>query len=784
MNDNQLIRLRVTIRGSVQGVGFRPFIFRLATGLGLKGWVKNSLQGVFIEAEGFHGILESFLLRIEPEKPPRAFIQSLESLFLDPRGYQSFEILPSDKAGAKTTLILPDIATCADCLKEVMDPGNRRYRYPFTNCTNCGPRFSIIESLPYDRLNTTMKEFALCSRCQAEYNDPLDRRFHAQPNACPECGPQLELWDRKGTVLASGDNALRKTAEVIRQGAVIAVKGLGGFHLMVDASNPAAVLTLRRRKHRETKALALMFPSLDSVKTLCAVTALEERLLVSPESPIVLLLKRIGVEGQITGIAPRNPYLGALLPYTALHHLLLKELGFPVVATSGNLAEETLCTEEKEAIARLSDIADFFLVHNRPIARHMDDSIARVIMGREMLLRRARGYAPLPIHAQNFLPPLLAVGGHMKNTIAISAGNQVFLSQHIGNLETTQAFHVFTQTIESFTRLYDQPCIEDLSTGTADEMKKPLIMCDAHPDYASTRFAGEQRNPVQHHYAHILSCMAENDLICSLRERQLPVLGVAWDGMGYGDDATLWGGEFLRIDANGFRRVAHLRGFRLPGGEKAIKEPRRSALGLLYEVFADDLFSIKELAPLLAFSQNELEILQTALKRNINSPLTSSAGRLFDAVASIAGLCQQSEFEGQAAMELEFSLMGFTTALAYSFELVDREGIVVVDWAPMLREMLVDQQSSAGEISAKFHNTLTAMIVAVAERIGEEKVVLSGGCFQNKYLTEQAVNTLAKTQTGRSSGQYFRPYWHQRVPPNDGGIALGQAVASSFLKYS
>lgn len=761
-NRDRISRVRVSIQGAVQGVGFRPFIYRLAADLRLNGWIKNSSQGVLIEAEGTDRLLECFLLRVEAEKPPRSFIQSLESSFLDPAGYKRFEILPSNGEGKKTALIMSDIATCPDCLKEIADPANRRYRYPFTNCTNCGPRFSIIESLPYDRPNTTMKWFTMCASCRSEYENPLDRRFHAQPNACPECGPLLELWDHSGVKLASGDQALRETAKRIRHGAIVAVKGLGGFHLMADARNNDAILTLRQRKHREEKPLALMFPTLDSIKTACTVSPLEERLLVSPEAPIVLL-RRISAEDFISSaIAPRNPYLGVLLPYTPLHYLLMMEVGFPVVATSGNLADETLCTDEMEAITRLGGVADVFLVHTRPIARHMDDSIARIVSGREMILRRARGYAPLPIHMQKPLPPLIAVGGHLKNTIAISAGDRVFLSQHIGNLETTQTLNAFNQTIEGFSRLYGLP-----------ENTNRLTMCDAHPDYASTRFADKlgEGTRVQHHYAHILSCMAENDLIgCP------SVLGVAWDGMGYGDDATLWGGEFLRIGDNGFRRVAHLRTFRLPGGEKAAKEPRRVALGLLYEVFGDKVFAMKGLATVCAFSPNELEVLRTAIRRNINTPITSSAGRLFDAIASIIGLRQLSGFEGQAAMELEFSSMGFPTELSYDFELVDKNRLVVIDWEPLLRDILADLQSSvtASAISAKFHNTLTAIVIAVAKRIGEERVVLSGGCFQNKYLTERTVQAL--------ESKHLRPYWHQRVPPNDGGLALGQAVAAGFLQ--
>jgi len=752
----QALRLRVTIRGAVQGVGFRPFVFRLAEELGLTGWVNNSAQGVFIEVEGRREQLQSFLLRIPREKPPRAFIQSLESSWLDPVGFAKFEIRESIAAGAKTALILPDIATCPECLREVFDPANRRHRYPFTNCTHCGPRFSIIESLPYDRLNTTMKRFAMCDECRAEYEDPRDRRFHAQPNACPNCGPQLELWDRAGQVLFRRDGALQQAAHAIRRGEIVAVKGLGGFHLLVDARNERAVRRLRELKHRDEKPFALMAPSLIDAQALCEVSELEDRLLTSPESPIVLLRRRGDMGGIAEAIAPRNPCLGVMLPYTPLHHLLLAELGFPVVATSGNLAEEPICTDERDALRRLNDIADLFLVHDRPIARHVDDSIVRVVMDREMVLRRARGFAPLPVHlARQSLPPQLAVGAHLKSSVALAVGGDVFISQHIGDLESEAAFDAFRRVIGDFERLYDA--------------RPESVTCDAHPDYLSTKFARQFGVPVravQHHFAHVVSCMAENDL-------DRPVLGVAWDGTGYGTDGTIWGGEFFRATRHDFERVAHLRQFRLPGGDSAVREPRRSAVGLLYEVFGDALFGLKELAPVQGFTRAELQIVRQMLHKQLNAPVTSSAGRLFDAAAAIAGLRQETRYEGQAAMEWEFAADGYQTDEAYPFRIRDGQSPLVIDWEPMIRAMLDDvaENEPVGWLAAKFHNALAEMIVAVARRIGREQVVLSGGCFQNRYLTERAVRRLEQ--------ENFRAYWHQRVPPNDGGIALGQMVAAS-----
>jgi hydrogenase maturation protein HypF len=755
------LRLRVVIRGAVQGVGFRPFVYRLATELGLSGWVNNSPQGVFIEVEGDRERLDSFLLRIEKEKPPRSFLQSLESSFLDPKGFAGFEIRKSDSVGEKTALVMPDIAVCPDCLTDISDPKNRRYRYPFTNCTNCGPRFSIIESLPYDRANTAMKKFVMCAECAAEYEDPLDRRFHAQPNACPQCGPHLELWGAGGKTLALQDQALLEAADAIRAGAIVAIKGLGGFHLAVDARNEVAVSRLRQRKHREEKPFALMYPSLDAIKADCEVSKIEERLLLSPESPIVLL-KRIKTDPHSAfriphSIAPGNPYLGVMLSYTPLHYLLMTKLSFPIVATSGNLSDEPICIDDREALERLSGVADLFLVHDRPIVRHVDDSIARVMMGREMVLRRARGYAPLPVHLTQAIPAILATGAHLKNTIAVSAGPDVFVSQHIGDLESAQAFEAFERVIRSFDHLY--------------EVELSSIACDAHPDYLSTQYARRSPLPahsVQHHFAHALACMAENEIA-------VPALGVVWDGSGYGLDGTIWGGEFLRVTDDSFARVAHFRTFCLPGGEKAVKEPRRAALALLYEIFGEDAFVMDDLAPVRSFATHELNALRQMLLKRINAPVTSSAGRIFDAVASIAGVRQITRFEGQGAMELEFALDGFHTDETYPALLGegDRQSAIIVDWRPMTLGVINDVRRGvpAGIISAKFHNTMAESIVAVARRVGEERVAMSGGCFQNKYLTERAI--------GRLRDEGFRPYWHQRIPPNDGGIALGQIVAAA-----
>jgi hydrogenase maturation protein HypF len=555
--------VKFTVRGAVQGVGFRPFVYRLATELGLQGWVINSAQGVFIEVEGAPETLSDFARRLREEKPARAIIQSCGSSQLDAVGYTRFEIRESTDKGGKGALILPDIATCHDCLREIFDPDDRRFRYPFTNCTNCGPRFSIIEALPYDRANTAMKKFALCDDCAREYRNPADRRFHAEPIACRRCGPQLQLWDSSGKILAETDAALRRSADEIRAGKIVALKGLGGFQLLVAAGNEEAVKHLRTRKHREEKPFAVMFPSLKGVRDCCDVSELEESLLLSPESPIVLL-RRSAISNQPSAIAPRNPNLGVMLPYTPLHHLLLRELNFPVVATSGNLSDEPICVDETEALERLRAVADFFLVHDRPIVRHVDDSILRVIAGREMLLRRARGYAPLPIILSHSTKSVLAVGAHLKNSVALSLGQNVFVSQHIGDLATKQSHDAFARSVADLPRLYDA--------------KPEIIAHDLHPDFLSTKHAQSLPGPkvgVQHHWAHIASCMAENEI-------EPPLLGVAWDGTGYGADRTIWGGEFFSCRERFLpprRPPSHFSSPRWRGGgERAASNRSRDAL--------------------------------------------------------------------------------------------------------------------------------------------------------------------------------------------------------------
>lgn len=750
-DQGQVQRLRVGIQGTVQGVGFRPFVYRLATELGLDGWVLNSLQGVTIEVEGASADLAAFLRGLQQDKPKISVIHSLQQSLLDPVGFSGFEIRQSDEAsGAAGAFILPDLATCDDCCRDLLDPANRRHGYPFTNCTNCGPRFSIIQGLPYDRCSTTMRDFVMCEACRAEYENPLDRRFHAQPNACHTCGPHLELWDSEGKVQAAHAEALSLAAEAIRDGRIVAVKGLGGFQLLVDARGQDAVVRLRERKHREEKPLALMYPSLEQVLAHCEVSDLEQELLLSTQSPIVLLRRRAETV-LAPAVAPGNPTLGVMLPYTPLHHLLLRELDFPVVATSGNLSDEPICTDEHEAVERLGGIADLLLVHNRPIARHMDDSVVRVVAGRPMVLRRARGYAPSPVVLPTEAPRIMAVGGHLKNATAVAVGKLAFTSQHIGDLETGPALEAFRAVVRDLPALYEQ--------------EPELVACDAHPDYASTQQALEMGLPVvrvQHHVAHVLSCLAENDL-------EPPVLGIAWDGSGYGGDGTIWGGEALLVEAEEITRVAHFRTFHLPGGDSAVKQPRRAALGLLHQLYGSHALEGLDLPTMAAYSPAELRVLSKMLEQGLNAPRTSSVGRLFDAVASLVGIRQTVGFEGQAAMELEFLLAGVDTDEAY--EISVRQGLpAVVDWQPLVEDVIADVRAgeAPGVISARFHNGLAHVVVQLAERTGQERVVLSGGCFQNRYLTEKTIELC------REAG--LRPYWHQNLPPNDGGIALGQIL--------
>lgn len=746
---NAAARRRVRVEGAVQGVGFRPFVYRLAGELGAAGWVENTPQGVTIEVEAPPDKLDTFFSRLQTELPPHAAISWIESLDIVPLAARDFAIRESDNAGLVTTGILPDLATCPECLREINDPANRRYRYPFTNCTHCGPRFSIVEDLPYDRANTTMRAFVMCEACRAEYENPLDRRFHAQPNACPVCGPKLRLLDTSGRKLAVCDDALKAAAQLIAHGLIVAVKGLGGFHLIADARRDETLARLRERKHRYEKPFAVMCPSIEYAQTLCVISNAERDALLSAAAPIVLLRSR---GNEVTpNVAPDNPYLGLMLPYTPLHHLLMGELGFPVVATSGNVSGEPIVTDNAEALEKLSGIADAYLVHDRPIARPVDDSVMMMVEDAPVMLRRSRGYAPAVFKLDTGENTIIATGAHQKNVVAVAHGGRVTLSQHLGDMDTMPVQEVF------------QHALADLQSVFRTE--PTVAACDLHPDYPSTRYAHQTHLPVvpiQHHHAHALACLAEHRL-------NGPALAVVWDGTGYGVDGTIWGGEFLHVDERRCQRVASLRPFRLPGGDRCAREPRRCALGVLYELYGRSFPR-----EVLDFTDRELDILTTALEQGVNAPVTSSMGRLFDAVAALIGLRQRCSFEGQAAMALEFVQDRAETDKWYPFDVTPvtqtNRGIErSLDWGPMMAALLNDPSGNAA-IAARFHNTLAMMIKAIASEVGEQNVILTGGCFQNRALLEKAIQVLRKAG--------FTPFWPQQYPPNDGGIAFGQIVGA------
>ncbi len=733
-------RIRITIQGAVQGVGFRPFVYRLAVDLALTGSVANTAQGVIAEIQGDDGAVSTFTRRVVDEAPPVARITStaIKQLAVEP-GETGFVITFSDDSRQKTVTVLPDLASCPDCVAEIFDPRDRRYGYAFTNCTNCGPRYSIINDIPYDRPNTEMRHFTMCPDCEQEYHQPADRRFHAQPNACPACGPQLAL-DSGEPAQPGGE--IQAAADALRKDRILALKGIGGYQLLCDARNEVAVRQLRKRKQREEKPLALMFPDLDTIRRFCQVNTEEEGLLRSFAAPIVLLARREETE-LAPSVAPGNPNLGAMLPYSPLHHLLMAELGFPVVCTSGNLHDEPIATTNEESHAKLGPIADAFLSHDRPIARHLDDSVVRHTTQGIQYFRRARGYAPLPLRHRRDMPNVLAVGAHYKNTIAISFGRQTILSQHIGDLSTPEAHRAFARVVEDLPRLYD---------FTPD-----VVACDLHPDFLSTQYADSLGLPVvrvQHHHAHVAAVMAEH-------ETGGPVLGIAWDGTGLGTDNTVWGGEFLLCEKGNFERVAYLDTFPLAGGDAAAQEPRRSALGLLHRAGLEADFPH-------GFSDNELALVRQALEKGVNAPLTSSVGRLFDGVAALLDLRQITTFEGQSAMALEFAAGG-RLGKPYPFE-VD----MAIDWRPMLGAILKDRGRgvAVSDIAARFHGTLVEVMVAVARRVGVSQVALCGGCFQNRLLYEGGA--------ARLEAAGFTVLLPKQLPPNDGAIAAGQVWVAGW----
>ncbi len=756
-----MARRAIAIVGLVQGVGFRPFVFGLAARFGLGGFVRNQTDGVHIEVEGEAGLLDRFLAELTKTPPPHARIDQVRCVPQEAQGESAFRIEASADISAGPVFIQPDIATCEHCLAELFDPRDRRYRYPFLNCCACGPRLTIIKAAPYDRGRTTMAEFAMCTACRAEYSDPADRRFHAQPIACPACGPRLQALHPDGKPMA-GD-PLTMTVTALRGGGIVALKGLGGYHLACAADCAAAVVALRQRKERDEKPFALMVADVAAARSICDVTDVEERLLLAPERPIVLLRRRpdacVAEE-----VAPRNPHLGVMLPYTPLHHLLLRDLdGTPLVMTSGNRSDEPIAYEDADALARLQGIADINLTHNRAIYLRCDDSVLRVLQGELMPLRRSRGFAPQPIRLPIELKsPALAVGGQLKATFALGQGRHAFLSHHLGDLDHYEAYRAYVEAIDHYQRLW--------------QIEPALLVHDLHPDYASTRYAqatGRKLLAVQHHHAHLASCMAEHGL-------EGPVLGVIFDGAGVGTDGTIWGGEFLAGDYRVFERAAHFRCVPMPGGEQAIREPWRMALAYRRDA------GIAGVAVAHA-SGSHGRVVEQMLERGVNAPLTSSVGRLFDAVASLAGVRQRVSYEGQAAMELEWLANAEMSDGCYPFEICAsalRRGTppatLQVDCRPAIAA--IDDEVRAGVsarmIGRRFHSTLVEIIAQVCRRIHEERrldrVVLSGGVFMNALLLEETLTRLA------CDG--FQVFRHRCVPPNDGGLSLGQlAIAAAAM---
>ena len=746
---------KLRVNGIVQGVGFRPFVYQLANKYGLKGEVANTASGVSIHIEGPCRHIHSFEADLTEMSPPLAHIVEIASREEPPKHYGQFRIVSSRSSNQVTTLISPDVSICHDCLVEMFDPANRRFGYPFINCTNCGPRYTIIDDIPYDRPKTSMRQFQMCPQCQAEYDNPGDRRFHAQPNACADCGPHVSLCDNTRKLIDAG-NPIEEAARLIRQGHILAIKGLGGFHLAVDAQNQDAVLRLRRRKLREEKPFALMSNDVEQIVQYAGMGSQERSLLTSIQRPIVLLKKKTP-NPIADAVAPHNRYFGVMLPYTPLHYALLAHGFLALVMTSGNLSEEPIAIDNADAFGRLADIADFFLIHNRDIYLRSDDSIVRHAAEKTRFIRRSRGYVPVPIFLKDEMPPVLALGADLKNTICLTRGREAFLSQHVGDLENLATYEFFQLTIDHLTRIL--------------EVQPQMIAYDLHPDYLSTGFGEEQLDipkfQVQHHHAHIVSCMAEHQL-------DGEVIGLSLDGTGFGTDGSIWGGEILIATPAHFERAGHLDTVCMPGGAAAIKEPWRMAISYLKLAFGDDFPGLN--LPLLhEIEKDKLTIISEMISKSVNAPMTSSLGRLFDGVAAISGLRSRINFEGQAAMELEMVAADNTDSVYDGrWEFEDGYKILV---APIICDVVRDVQNgiSVSKISATFHNTLIRIFVDICTDIRKNRdlnrVVLSGGCFQNAILLAGLIRELHRNR--------FDVFAHERVPTNDGGISLGQAVVAA-----
>jgi hydrogenase maturation protein HypF len=747
---------KIDVKGIVQGVGFRPFIYHLAKKYGLSGHVCNNTSGVSIEIEGQKSKIDEFIEKIKTAPPPQAVIFEIASYDIEPVGYDDFVIRPSDDHKEKFVPISPEIATCNHCLSELFDPSDRRYRYPFINCTNCGPRFTIVKDIPYDRESTTMAPFKMCRMCQKEYDDPDNRRFHAQPNACPECGPGLTLLNKTLEKINVPD-VISEVCRLLKDGNIIAIKGLGGYHLACDALNPDAVFKLRSRKYREYKPFALMVKDIVTAKRLCYVDEKEEKVLTGSIRPIVLLRKRIGCP-VAEDVAPGQKYHGIMLPYTPLHHLIVAESGLVLVMTSANMSSEPIVYQDEEAFDRLGNIADFYCIHNREIHIRTDDSVIRIWRGNEIVFRRARGFAPFPIVLNfKFQESILACGAELKNSFCLGKKNFAFMSHHIGDLENLETLTSYEEGIEHLQRIF--------------HISPTLVAYDLHPGYLATKYALALEDipkiGVQHHHAHIVGCMVENEI-------EGEVIGVSFDGTGYGPDGTIWGGEFFICDYREFKRVGHLEYIALPGGEKAIKEPWRMAAAYLYKIYHDKMFDL-DINFVRKLDRRKWPTIQKMIDKGINSPLTSSSGRLFDAVSALVGIRNEIHYEGQAAIELEMAA-GAEDGV-YPFDLENSEDKILVLCEPLIRRIVSDLERGVGveSISSGFHNTVAKIILCVCLELkktsGLKRVVLSGGVFQNSLLLEKTYVLL--------DNNGFKVFTHHRVPTNDGGIALGQAVVAN-----
>lgn len=764
-------RRDVSVRGIVQGVGFRPFVYALACKHGLMGAVRNDAEGVRIEVEGAPEELDRFVRALEEDAPPLAVVEAVSWQPLAAVGDRGFRIEESREGASRHALVSPDVATCEDCLAEVSDSTDRRYRYPFTNCTNCGPRFTITRAIPYDRATTTMAHFEMCADCQREYDDPANRRFHAQPNACPVCGPRVRLLDKFGHELqAKQEDPIRRTARMLRGRTIVAIKGLGGYHLACDPFDAVAVRTLRGRKVHQDKPFALMARDTEQVRKFCHVKPEEEELLLSRARPIVPLERRVD-SGVAEEVAPRQRTIGVMLAYTPLHHLLLGDVGIPLVMTSGNNSDEPIAYRDEEAFEQLGEISDYFLVHDREIHMRTDDSVVRVAGKRPYPIRRSRGYAPAPLRvAESFGKHVLACGGELKNTFCVAKDRHAFMSHHIGDLENYETLRSFREGIEHFCRLFD--------------VKPEVVAYDLHPEYLSTKYARELEEAglpavgIQHHHAHVASCLADNE-----RPSDERVIGVSLDGTGYGTDGAVWGGEFFEGSvADGFERRAHLEYMPLPGGSAAIRQPWRMAVAQLVGLYGLEETLKLPLPVIKKTDERDVRLVARLVERGLNTPSTSSAGRLFDAVSALAGLpgTRRTTYEGQAAIELELAADGPADGI-YPFRLLPEGDGWIVETRETVAAVVEDLLDGrlAAEVSARFHRTMAEMVVAVCEEVREENgtgaVALSGGTFQNLLLLEQVV------QLSEEKG--FTVYRHLRVPANDGGLALGQAVlADKFFR--